>query len=74
MGKFNTITAFLAGFAAVTAFRAAKNNMNEMAAIAAGSDFEREQILMQGNERDLYEDWKKYGPRWENGYFVPDQI
>ena len=54
MGKFNTITAFLAGFAAVTAFRAAKNNMNEMAAIAAGSDFERICCLFISTIRPMY--------------------
>lgn len=67
----NMIGAFLLGFAGSAAHKVLKNNVKEGERLANLDMAARERIFMSDDRNRLYEDWKKHGPRWENGYFVP---
>lgn len=71
MGNMKGIAAFLIGFAGATTYKTLKNNAKEAAELANLDAGARARLFMSDDQNALYADWKKHGPRWENGYFVP---
>ena len=65
------LTGFAIGFAATAVAKAAKSNKQDALNMANADFATRQRMLMAGDQNALYNDWKKYGPRWQNGYFTP---
>lgn len=65
------LTGFTLGFAGMTTAKTVKYNKEEAAKFANADFAERQKMFASSDQNALYADWKKHGPRFENGYFVP---
>lgn len=67
----NWLIGFGLGFLGTVAYKTARSNAKEATALANVDFAERQQMLATIDQNKLYQDWLKYGPRWQNGYYVP---